>query len=143
VRYLWFKFYYLRVFNKYSFQIRSGDRPDSRPRFWILTGSSGSFFYIKKLKQHHFSKKTKVNGLNRVTPGFFFLYFFFNLTRFQPQIDWVPDRPAGPGFKTMLTSLWYPPRYISIFNQSLINALLHLQKIFLLAKTIFFLLLQW
>jgi hypothetical protein len=48
-----------------------------------------SFF---KSKRRRFSKK-KVNGLqpdfcrvSRVTPGFFFSYFFFNPARFQPRI---------------------------------------------------------
>lgn len=62
-----------------------------------VTGLSGSNFFFKKLKLHHFSKNNQriaiefLTGscrINRVTPGFFFSYFFsiqygfsFKLTR--------------------------------------------------------------
>jgi hypothetical protein len=76
-----------------------------------LTGLPGQFYFLKKSKRRHFSKKKpKVNRLqpdflldlagstHRVTLGFSFPYFFFNPALFQPR---VPGRPAGPSFKTM------------------------------------------
>jgi hypothetical protein len=63
-----------------------------------LTGSLGQNFL--KLKRRRFSKKNKkqkLTGCNRVfdrvTPGFSFLYFFFNLARFQPRVN--PPGRAG------------------------------------------------
>jgi hypothetical protein len=85
-------------FKKFSSILHSFlTRPSSRFGFWVLTGSPGSIFK-KKSKRRRFSKKNKVSGLQSgfwtgharstcqvswVTPNFFFLNFFFNLTQFQ------------------------------------------------------------
>jgi hypothetical protein len=81
------------------------------PGYWVWPGRPGQFF-LKKLKQRHFSKKkTKVNGfvtgscrvtgstrrVCRVTPGFSFPYFFVNPAQFRPRVGRVPGRPARPG----------------------------------------------
>jgi hypothetical protein len=66
------------------------------PGFDRVSGHPGQFFFKKKLKRHRFSKKNKKQkqkstGCNRVfdrvTPGFSFLYFFFNPARFQPRVS--------------------------------------------------------
>jgi hypothetical protein len=36
--------------------------------------------------------------VSRVTPGFDFLYFFFNPIQFQPRVCRVLDRPTGSGW---------------------------------------------
>jgi hypothetical protein len=95
-----------------------------------LTGSpgfdrvAGSIPILKKIQNDVvLVKKTKVNRLQpgfcrviwvtgstrwvgQVTPGHDFSYFFINPARFQPRVSWVPGRPAGPGFKTMLHSIF-------------------------------------
>jgi len=53
-----------------------------------------------------------LTGSCQDTPGFFFLCFFFNPARFQPQVDWVPDQPAGPGW---IFKLWLHPISLIIF----------------------------
>jgi hypothetical protein len=80
------------------------DQPGQRVGFQILTGLF-ELIFLKKSKRHHFSKKTiKKNhqvafefliGSCRVTPGFSFPCFFFNLARFQPQVSGQPVGRAG------------------------------------------------
>jgi len=95
--------------NKHSFKTRPGDRSGLRLGFRILTGSPdqpGQFFFLNQ-NDVILVKKQKSTGLQpgrdwvagstcRVTPGFSFPRFFFNLDRFQPRIN--PSSRAG--FKT-------------------------------------------
>jgi hypothetical protein len=80
-------------------------RPGSRPGFWVLTGSAGSFFFKKNQNDVVLVKKNQKStglqlGLDRVsrlTSGFFFPFFFFNPARFQPRVGWVSGQPTRPG----------------------------------------------
>jgi len=65
------------------------------------------FFFKKNSKRCRFNKKKQKSTVcnrvfDRVTPGFFLSYFFFNPAQFQSRVSWVLDRSARPGFKTML-----------------------------------------
>jgi hypothetical protein len=78
-----------------------------------LPGRLGQFVFLKnqydvvleKKKQNSTMATGFLTGSCRVNwpgqpvhTGFFsFSCFFFNPTRFQPRVGWVPDRPAGPG----------------------------------------------
>ena len=53
------------------------------------------------VKKKNKSQRVATEFFYRVTLGFSFPYFFFNLARFQPRIDRVLGRPAESGFKTM------------------------------------------
>ena len=87
-----------------------------------------------KLKWYRFSKKKKSTGCNRVfdqvagsirqvTPGFFFSYFFFNMYRFQSQVnllDWISKiwlkifKPGG----IIYTDYMYRQSFTILFSYS-------------------------
>ena len=86
-------------------------KPGPRAGFRVLMdslGCPGQIFFKKKSKRRCFSKKkqksTRCNQFfDRILPGhirFFPLLFFLQLDPVS-----APDRPVGPGFKTMVSRL--------------------------------------
>jgi hypothetical protein len=85
-------------------------KPGPRAEFRVLTeslGCPGQFFFFKKSKRRCFSIKKKSTRCNqffdRILSGH--IRFFLPLFFLQPAPVSAPDRPVGPGFKTMVSRL--------------------------------------